>query len=100
MYRFYLSSALQNAGWNPRIHRNRKMASFSTSTSPFVSNSARRLETIRADFARQQERGIKSAVIIAELAERYFLTEQTVEAMVWKRGRYAVSVSTSNPKTA
>lgn len=99
MYRFYLSS-LRNVGRSPYTHRNYKMASLSASASPFLSNSARRLETIRADFARQQERGIKSAVIIAELAERYFLTEQTVEAMVWKRGRYAVSVSTSNPKTA
>ena len=98
MYQYSLSSALQNAGWTPRVHRNHKMSSLSASASPLLSNTARRLETIRADFARQKERGIKSAVIIADLANRYFLSEQTIEAMVWKRGRYAVSTSTQTER--
>ena len=70
------------------------MSSLPTASNPpTVPNHVRRTNDIRAEYNRQKARGTRSDFIIADLAYRYFLTESTIESIVWKRGRYRVSTT-------
>ncbi|GAB3735025.1 hypothetical protein [Spirosoma lituiforme] len=65
----------------------------SASTAAALSNRERRIITIRDEFDRQKLAGKQSKFIISDLAYRFYMTEATIEAIVWKRGRYRIVVN-------
>lgn len=62
----------------------------------------KRNEQIRSEYQTQFAAGLRSEVILETLARRWYLAPDTLERIVFQRGRYRdpLLMSTSNPTEA
>lgn len=45
-------------------------------------------ELIRAEYDSDYKKGLRREIIVKKLADKYFLSENTVNAMIWKTAHY------------